>query len=411
MDPQHSTAEQAPPDTLSPKALQQSIERRVDNYLVSLKHAIDYDGIEDGLMDEVLASGVNELEQRKGRFERTLLEVEAQKLVKEQKQREVREQIMVKVRASVLDSVRSQVKSRIENTEDLTRELLRMPSSYRDVMAACLHKNTSIQKISANLQVDLETSNRLIELCSNSIFCKMIGQSSQRDISSLGAAIGVISIDLITIIYPAIVCKRAIRENETFKFFHKKLWLQMLSSALGSMYLLHEIDHPRPTHAFFATILCMIGKSAVYAQILRCFDEVLFEMLEDARRNGNKALHGCLMEVELGDELLSSLLSDLAFDAGKQIAEGLRLDDVDREVAIAVDEFYSQMALSDRSEMGKAISQSIAVAQIKVLSRSKLIERDAIDAYLKQHQLSYRQANQLLQRNLFRINYKEIMRW
>ncbi|WP_108652608.1 hypothetical protein [Dongshaea marina] len=219
---------------------EQKICQRFRHYLIGQKHQLAADELDDGLaLNEIEDQEQVEQEQQESE-ERILLDVEKARVAREEAQKQQREKEVKAASNLIHHKLNELIIHSFHDHHRLLRSTLRLDTSALDLLALIAEPFPRLSVLASVVEVNQEIRRRILYLVANQRFMKQLGHSPRQS-NSLQTAMGLIGIEVLKLIIPAMLFKYRIRMySSNTPQMGPKLWRYLLTTGQSVSFLLKE---------------------------------------------------------------------------------------------------------------------------------------------------------------------------
>lgn len=245
------------------------------------------------------------------------------------------------------------VNKKLEDPEMLTLERLQLRESSTDLLKKLLTVEPRYSTLSHLLSFNTHIRERLLELVGSELFMAELGRSP-RKVRDVKAAMGLIGLDILRYLIPAIFFKNCIAPHrEHDDIFTKKLWRYELTLGQTCSALMLADNYRRPHEGMLLSAMVNFAYVASYQQYIVSFEGLRLACLAQAREKGNKYQHDFFYNMQNDPASLQALLlSKSTLELSYQLAE-LVFGSSFPHLVNALKEEVDDVAFDKRSKVGK----------------------------------------------------------
>lgn len=384
--------------------LAESIDILFLRFLVGKNKIANEENYNDGLSESELdeqAALVSRAQD--GWNKRILLDVEKERVKRVEADKVIRDKRNAVLMHLFQKTLLTAIQNRLENSDEVIANQLQLRESTLELLKRLLSSEPRYSILASLLELNMSTRNHLLSLVCSADFMESLGRDA-RNVRDIQAAIGLIGIDVLRYLIPAIVFKYAISNNGLHNvLFTKKLWRYELTLGQTCTALMKEVDYRRPHEGMLLSAMVNFAYVAAYKQYQISFETVRVACLDQARDKGEKEQHDFFFDLQTEPATLQQLLvlqSKLALSLS--LSEKLFSKDFPHLVN-ALREEVEQVAFVDRSLVGKILFKAIRFAKYDQLRTVRLFKAEWLDDYLQTSQISPSTFKNLVRQELFRF--------
>lgn len=349
---------------------------------------------EDVVRDSLSQDGWNQ---------RILLDVEKDRVKRVEADKVLKDKRNAKLMKLFQQTLLKTIKIKLDNSDDVILNQLQLRDSTLELLKKLLATEPRYSILAALLELNLSTRNHLLSLVCSNDFMTTLGREA-RNVRDIQSAIGLIGIDVLRYLIPAIIFKYAISSNGLHNvLFVKKIWRYEMTLGQTCTALMQEVNYRRPHEGMLLSAMVNFAYVAAYKQYQISFDSVRTACLDKAREKGEKNQHDFFFDLTTEPATLQSLLvsqSDLALSLS--LSEQLFSKDFPHLVN-ALREEVEQCAYSERSAVGKILFKAIRFAKYDQLRTVRLFKSEWLVEYLSDSQIDPETYKKLVRQELFRF--------
>ena len=394
--------------------LPDDIEKRYHTWLIN-KNLLDSESLEDSIfIEKFVRNDVALNEEDRKPDQRLLLDVEKKGEIIRAKERMKSEFHENHARRVVSAKVKELVEERIQDKDHITRNLLRLPSAFFDIINMIHGPSVNFRDIAMTIERNVYLVKPIIELVNEPNFCNALGVKP-KGITEIRPALGFLGITGIRIVVPILMLRDRIRYNcEYFPMLGSKIWASAVT--MGNTvraFLLNageDRDDQEELQGLSMGMLPFLGYIAVHHQFLLSFDDAKQQLLGEFRENldeANRPLYNAIIEVEPDPSLLVQLFSGHARKISCLLLDDMVWDRLPRAQQ-GILEWAESVPIEERSKHGLAMQQALRFSRFELLRRAKRFPKKShIRPYLQPMMISQDLAKDLIVEDLRRVNLRQ----
>ncbi|WP_434340672.1 HDOD domain-containing protein [Motilimonas cestriensis] len=386
----------------------QSIANRIsakfEHFLVGKNYILGDDDFNDGLELELLEKQEEKESTESGWSKRILLDVEKARVEKEAAAKRQREKALQVASNYFNKRLINDMLQQLSEPDRVMTHLLRVHASTTDLLLALTLPFPRLSLIASMLEQNPELKRRLLYLVGSHSFMELLNRKP-RVVKDAQAAVGLLGIEILKQIVPAMVFKYRVKMNNTvIPGLGKKLWRHMLTTSLATTYVLEQQGYKRPAEGMMLGGLLHLGHMACLHQFLRSFDETMVECLNEARQKGDKKFHDLLFDVEADPRILEKFLAEKALEISLSLAKHSFQEGAPQLIS-ALQEEVDDHNYNVRGTLGKALFSGLRFSVFEQLRAAKNFSQDELVPWREYAQISASQFKEMHQKSLYRIDY------
>ncbi|MDN4503955.1 HDOD domain-containing protein [Alteromonadaceae bacterium BrNp21-10] len=321
-----------------------------------------------------------ETEQNNAR--RQLLRVE--KLAQRDKELHARSQktVMERVAVELHDKIKLRLEENLVETDAIYRKILGGHENLPDALDILNVRASSMGRIEPAIATMPWLQADILKMVNMPKYRRTDSKGKSIAVESLRMALSFVGMDNLKMVVPAFAFRRWLPQiTDPYPSIKGRLWDSALGSAI-SCRKIAQVTGQDEGQAFALGMFNSIGTIVVVRLYFRLFDEIQRESLKEAEDNYQQQEFDALRQVQPQDSQLRELLQQ---HAAKITASVIDFMDMRRVfIANAYSEHRDQVALKDRSPMGKILAQGVAYTNYRNLKGYNLINVDEAKAYLRE---------------------------
>ena len=381
-----------------------SIEQLFLKFLVGKNKIYKEEEYNDGLLENELEDdekGSTLVED--GWNQRVLLDVEKERVIREQKDLHLKAKRNALLTRHFQQLLLKVVNEKLENSTDIVNDQLQLRKNTLVLLQKLLASEPRYSVLASLLELNISLRNRLVLLVNNAHFMKELGRDP-RKVRDIQSAVGMIGIDVLRFLVPAILFKRHIKtSNQHNALFPKKLWRYQMTLGQTCCALMQQVEYRRPYEGMLLSAMINFGYVASYRQYVTSFEAVRMTCLDNAREKQEKDRHNFFFEIHNDSASLQSLLvSQANLGLSLSLSEKIFRKDFPHLVT-ALEQEVNKIPYEERTLVGQILFKAVRFAKYDQLRSSRLFKTKWLDAYLQDSQIDMETFKHLLRQELFRF--------
>lgn len=391
--------------TPNPPSVIASIDQLFLRFLVGKNKIHQEDEYNDGLSEtDVDNNSLNPvLKDESGWSQRILLDVEKQRVEREKTEQRLKDKRNALLMRYFQQSLLKVINEKLENSDDIINNQLQFRESTVELLATLLAGEPRYSVLASLLDIDSGTRNRLLSLVGCSNFMGKLGREP-RNVRDIHSAVGMIGIDVLRFLVPAILFKYRINTYSPHNtLFTKKLWRYEMTIGQTCTALMYQENYRRPHEGLLLSVMMNSAFVASYQQYSASFEIVRTACLDNARDKGEKERHEFFFDIQTDVASLQALLiskSDLKLSLC--LSKKIFAEDFPHLVN-ALEEQVNNVPFAERSKVGKILFKAVRFAKYDQLRSSRLFKTAWLADYLRDSQIDAPTYKKLLRLELFRF--------
>jgi hypothetical protein len=349
----------------------------------------DVDPVEDSMKDALK--------------ERILLDVEKERVMREAADKRLKDKRHALLLHYFQQSLLKVINSKLANNQNVILEQLQLRDSTSELLQKLLAGEPRYSTLASLLDCDIGTRNRLLSLVGSEDFMSSLGRT-QRKVRDTQSAIGLIGVEILRYLVPAILFKHRISTHSYHNpLFARKLWRYEMTLGQTCTALLLAENYRRPYEGMLLSVMVNFAYVASYHQFLSSFEYVRTAYLNQMRERDEKLKHDFFYNIQTDAASLQALLiSQSNLKLSLSISNSLFSKSFPHLVN-ALKEEVDAIPFEVRSKMGKVLFKAIRFAKFDQLRASRLFKPEWLEQYLKESQIDPKTYKALLRQELFRF--------
>ncbi|WP_369434133.1 HDOD domain-containing protein [Psychromonas sp. MME1] len=356
------------------------------------------DGLSESELDEQCTPGAAD-----GWNKRILLDVEKQRVKRVEADKAIKEKRNAVLMHLFQKTLLTAIQNRLSHHDEVITHQLQLRESTLELLKKLLSSEPRYSILASLLELNISTRNHLISLVCSSDFMESLGRDA-RNVRDIQAAIGLIGIDVLRYLIPAIIFKYTISNNGLHNvLFTKKLWRYELTLGQACTALMKESDYRRPHEGMLLSAMVNFAYVAAYKQYQISFETVRVACLDQARDKGEKEQHDFFFDLQTDPATLQQLLvSQAKLALSLSLSETLFSKDFPHLVN-ALREQVECVEFTEMSSVGKILFKALRFAKYDQLRTVRLFKAEWLDDYLQASHISSDTYKNLVRQELFRF--------
>lgn len=391
--------------TANTPPLVESIEQLFLRFLVGKNKIHQEEEYNDGLSEaDADNNSLNPVLKDEGGWgQRILLDVEKQRVEREKTEQRLKDKRNALLLRYFQQSLLKVVNKALENSDETINQQLQFRESTLELLASLLAGEPRYSVLASLLDLDSGTRNRILSLVGCDNFMGKLGREP-RDVRDIHSAVGMIGIDVLRFLVPAILFKYRINTySQHNTLFTKKLWRYEITLGQTCTALMYQENYRRPYEGLLLSVMMNSAFVASYQQYTSSFEVVRTACLDHARDKGEKERHEFFFDIQTDVASLQALLisqSDLQLSL--RLSKKMFAKDFPHLVN-ALEEQVNNVPFDERSKVGKILFKAVRFAKYDQLRASRLFKTQWLADYLRDSQIDAPTYKKLLRQELFRF--------
>lgn len=392
------------PEQVKP-SLVESINTLFVRFLVGKNKISNEEEYNDGLSEADLNDKGLALSPKEndGWNQRILLDVEVERVRRVEADKALKDKRDAVLMRFFQKTLLNAINAKLENTDDVIINQLQLRDSILELLKKIIAEEPRFSVLAGLLEFNINTRNRLLSLVKSTDFMNTLGRDA-RHVRDVQSAIGLIGIDVLRYLVPAIIFKYAINPYTQHNvLFAKKIWRYEMTLGQTCTFLMLESEYRRPYEGMLLSAMVNFAYVASYQQYLATFEVVRTACLDLARDKGEKAQHEFFFDIQTDPASLQALLIS---QSNLKLSLTLSEKVFGREfphLVNALKEEVEQLPFAERSTVGKILFKAIRFAKFDQLRSARLFKSEWLNDYLADSQLDRASYKRLLRQELFRF--------
>jgi|GEM_PF-2939801 len=391
--------------TANTQPLIESIDKLFWRFLVGKNQIHKEEEYNDGLSEaDADNNSLNPvLKEESGWGQRILLDVEKQRVERVKVEQRLKDKRNALLMRYFQQSLLKAVNEKLENSDDIINNQLQFRETTCDLLITLLAGEPRYSILASLLDLDSGTRNRLLSLVGCSNFMGKLGREP-RDVRDIHSAVGMVGIDVLRFLVPAILFKYRINSYSPHNtLFTKKLWRYELTLGQTCTALMYQENYRRPYEGLLLSVMINSAFVASYKQYSASFEIVRTACLDNARDKGEKAQHDVFFDIQTDVASLQALLMS---HANLKLSLTLSEKTFGRDfphLVNALAEQVNNVPFAERSKVGKILFKAVRFAKYDQLRASRLFNKQWLADYLRDSQIDAATYKKLVHQELFRF--------
>jgi len=387
-------------------SLIEAVDKLFLRFLVGKNKIYKEEDYNDGLTGADIEDGPSEsksLDREDGWNQRILLDVEKQRVIREEADKRLIEKRNALLMRYFQQSLLKVIHSKLEDRDAVILEQLQLHSSTIELLKTLLSGEPRYSTLAALLDQNLGTKKRLLSLVGSEDFMGALGRTS-RHVRDIQSAVGLVGTEVLRYLVPAILLKYQVNTYAQHNvLFVKKLWRYEMTLGQTCTALMIDENYRRPYEGMLLSAMVNFGYVASYQQYLSSFEEVRTTCLDQAREKGEKSQHDFFYDIQTDSASLQALLvSQSNLKLSLSLSEKLFSDSFPHLVN-ALREQVNSTPFEQRSKHGKILFKALRFAKYDSLRASRLFKAEWLNQYLTESEIGLATYKSLHRRELFRF--------
>ncbi|WP_160060191.1 HDOD domain-containing protein [Psychromonas sp. L1A2] len=380
-----------------------NMEQLFLRFLVGKSKIYKEDDYNDGLNEKEENNQDLNPEQENGWNQRILLSVEKERKMRVLEEKKLEERRKALLISRFQRSLLTTVNAKLTKTQTIISEHLQMHKECIELLTTLIVKDTRYSVLAELLDRNPHARNHVIGLVSNQDFMGRLGRSN-RIVHDIQTAVGMIGINGLRYLIPALMFKRRINiYNQHNRLFTRKLWRYQLTLGQACTSLMLEEDYHRPYEGQMLSAMLNFAYTASFNEYLASFDHVRTDMIMAARKQDQGKVHDFFYELSSDLASLQSLLitkSDLMMSIA--LATPVFSKDFPHLI-VALTEEVKGIEFDKRTQLGKILFKAVYFAKYEQLRAARLFKGEWLADYLKTAHIDQAAFQLLSKQELFRF--------
>ncbi len=379
------------------------MEQLFFRFLVGKSKIYKEDDYNDGLNETEEKNEDLNAQQENGWNQRILLSVEKERkmrVLEEKKLEERRKALLIRDFQKLLLTT---VNAKLTKTKTIISEHLQMHNEFTELLTTLIVKDTRYSVLAELLERNPHVRNHVIGLVSNQDFMERLGRSN-RIVHDIQTAVGMIGINGLRYLIPALMFKRRINiYNQHNRLFTRKLWRYQLTLGQACTSLMLEEGYHRPYEGQMLSAMLNFAYTASFNEYLTSFEHVRNNMIMATRKQGQGRAHDFFYE--LSSDLASlQLLLLTKSDLMMSIALATPVFSKDfPHLIVALTEEVKSIDFDKRTQLGKILFKAVYFAKYEQLRAARLFKDEWLADYFKTAHIDQVAFQLLSKQELFRF--------
>ena len=386
-------------------SLMQSVDKLFLRFLVGknkvYKEEEYNDGVSEAELDEKVDSKSTPAQD--GWKQRILLDVEKERVMREKADKRLKDKRNALLMRYFQQSLLKVINTKLEDSDTVILEQLQLRESTTELLKKLLAGEPRYSVLASLLDQNVNTRKRLLSLVCSEDFMSELGRSP-REVRDVQSAIGLIGIDVLRYLVPAILFKYRINTySQHNALFAKKLWRYEMTLGQTCTALMITEDYRRPYEGMLLSAMVNFAYVASYQQYLSSFEAVRTACLDQAREKGEKDRHDFFYDIQTDAASLQALLvSQSSLKLSLSLSEPIFAKSFPHLVN-ALREEVEAKPFEERSKIGKVLFRAMRFSKFDLLRASRLFKAQWLETYLEKSQIDSTTYKNLLRQELFRF--------
>lgn len=347
-----------------------AINERFNKWLVSFKFLLDQEEIDDIFsgQSEACDSIIVCESQRVSTYQRLLLDVEKNSVIKKQTELAIKQKLNNEVVKQIVAEHKQIMTDFIQGKE--IDALIKIPHGFGDFVSFAYSESITITKLYEVVYSNSTLNEAILSLANNPSFCESIGKPV-KNIRDTKTAIGFIGVDKCKILIPILMFKPLLKWTDTnTKLISPKIWQHMILTANATKARLAESGYKNPEEGIAIGLIRNIGHFIINNYFSLTFERTMEKMMTKYREKGLMEEYYACADISPKLSFLPEMLGELSNKLSLEIIHKI---DWSNKIHLknALIEDIEDKPVLERSLHGAALMQGRTYSVFNLMSKSK----------------------------------------